>query len=154
MQPELRTMSYVQTHYHIVIVTKYRAKTISHEHCDELYKYIWGIIKAKNCVLYQINGIEDHIHIFTSIHQSIALADFVKGIKVASSIWLKANPNFPRFNGWGIKYAAFTHSILDKPRLVGYIKKQKRHHGRINVLDEYKLLLIEHEIPFEEKYLP
>ena len=37
--------------------------TIAEGNCEQLYKYIWGIIKNKNCKLYRINGAEDHIHI-------------------------------------------------------------------------------------------
>jgi REP element-mobilizing transposase RayT len=32
---------------------------------------------------------EDHIHILTDIHPSIASADFVKEIKTSSSNWIK-----------------------------------------------------------------
>ena len=52
--------------------------TIKEEHCDELYKYTWDIIKNKNCKLYRINGVENHIHILSDLHPSIALADYVK----------------------------------------------------------------------------
>lgn len=146
-------MSYIQSHYHIVIGTKYRENTINGDHCEDLYRYIWGIIKKKKSVLYQINGVEDHIHIFTSIHQSIALADFVKDIKVASSIWLKANPNFPHFQGWGVKYAAFTHSLKEKERLIRYVRRQKEHHQKENFKSECARLFKEHNIAFEERYL-
>jgi REP element-mobilizing transposase RayT len=40
-------------------------------------------------VLFCINGIEDHIHILSDLHPSIALADFIKDIKVSSSKWMK-----------------------------------------------------------------
>jgi len=45
--------------------------------------------KNKNCVLYQINGVKDHLHLLVSLHPSIALADLVKDTKVCSSIWIK-----------------------------------------------------------------
>ncbi len=51
---------------------------------EQLYKYIWGILKKKNCHLYRINGVEDHIHIFTHLHPSISLANLIKDTKLAS----------------------------------------------------------------------
>jgi len=33
-------------------------------------------------MLYRINGIEDHIHIFSDLHPSISLARYVKDIKL------------------------------------------------------------------------
>ncbi len=82
--------SYRQLLYHIVFRTKYGDPTINPDHKKELYKYIWGIIKNRNSMLYQINGIENHVHILTDIHPSVSLADFIKDIKVASSIWMKS----------------------------------------------------------------
>src|SRR5439155_25864979 len=57
--------SYRQIFYHIIFGTKYRKPTIDEAHCKDLYRYMSGIIKRKNCKLYRINGVEDHIHIFS-----------------------------------------------------------------------------------------
>ena len=59
------------------------------ENKHELYKDIWGILTHKNCHPYQINGIENHLHILTYIHPSTALADLVKDIKLGSSSFIK-----------------------------------------------------------------
>ena len=73
--------SYRQLFYHIIFGTKYRKPTIDEAHCKDLYRYMSGIIKKKNCKLYRINGVEDHIHIFSDLHPSISLSDYVKDIK-------------------------------------------------------------------------
>ncbi len=75
-------MSYRQIFYHIVFGTKHRKSTIVDENCEQLYKYIWGIIREKSCKLYRINGAEDHIHIFSDLHPSISLSNYIKDIKV------------------------------------------------------------------------
>ena len=95
----------------------------------------------------------DHIHIFSDLHPSISLSDYVKNIKVASNIWMKNSGKFPMFSGWQEAYAALTYSIREKDMIIGYIKNQKEHHKTENFFDEYKRLLIENEIQFEEKYL-
>ena len=106
--------SYRQIYYQIVFGTKHRLPTITESHCTELYRYISGIVKKKNCKLYRINGVEDHIHIFSDLHPTICLSDYVKDIKIASSIWMKANGNFPKFEAWQEGYGAFTYSIREK----------------------------------------
>lgn len=146
-------MSFKQIYYQIVFGTKHRQPTIAEPYCTELYKYIWGIIENKKCKLYRINGVEDHIHIFSDLHPSICLADYVKDIKVASSIWMKESGNFPDFIGWQDGYGAFTYSIREKDTIIDYVKKQKEHHKKETFLDEYKRLLIENGIEFDEKYL-
>ncbi|AUD01153.1 IS200/IS605 family transposase [Spirosoma pollinicola] len=146
-------MSYRQILYHIVFGTKRRNPTIDDAYCSELYQYIWGVIKNKNCKLFRINGVEDHIHILSDLHPSVALADFVKDIKVASSLWMKSSGLFPEFEGWAEGYGAFTYSVKERDRVINYIKKQKEHHQKVTFNDEYKSLLDEHEITYDEKYL-
>lgn len=146
-------MSYRQIFYQIVFGTKNREDSIAEEHCEELYKYIWGVIKNKNCKLYRINGVSDHIHIFSDLHPSLSLADYVKDIKIASSIWMKECGKFSKFKGWQDKYGAFTYSIKEKDIIIEYIKNQKEHHRHENFYDEFKRLLVENGIEFDEKYL-
>ena len=87
--------SYRQHLYHIVFRTKDSIPTIRQDNAYELYSYITGIIKNKNSHLYRINGVENHLHILTDMNPAIAPMDFVKDIKVASSIWMKKSNLFP-----------------------------------------------------------
>lgn len=96
---------------------------------------------------------EDHIHIFSDLHPSVSLSDYIKSIKVASSIWMKAHKGFPEFNGWQDGYGAFTYSIREKDMIIEYIKNQKTHHRQESFYDEYKRLLTESGISFDEKHL-
>ena len=145
--------TYTQIIYQIVFTTKNREHTLSSENRIELYKYIWGILKNKKCHLYQIGGIEDHIHILTHLHQSIALSSLIKDIKIGSSVFIKTQNLFPNFSGWQLGYGAFTYSIKEKDRLINYIKYQEIHHQKITFKDEYLELLSEHKIDFDEKYI-
>jgi putative transposase len=145
--------SYRQIYYHIVFGTKYHQRTIPDEHCEDLYKYIAGIIRNKQCKLYQINGSQDHIHLLSDLHPTIALADYIKDIKIASSIWLKTQEAFSDFKSWSEGYGAFTVSHKDRDLIIEYIKGQKEHHKKSVFRDEYKQLLFESGIDFDEKYL-
>ena len=144
--------SYRQIYYQIVFGTKHRLPTIPESHCAELYRYISGIIKNKNCKPYRTNGVEDHLHIFSDLHPTVSLSDYVKDIKVATSLWMKANGNFPKFEAWQEGYGAFTYSIREKDMIINYIKTQKEHHKKQTFYDEFKGLLIENGIDFDEKY--
>jgi putative transposase len=144
--------SYRQILYHIIFRTKNGNPTLNTEHSKELFAYILGIIKNKKCVLYRINGIEDHIHMLTDLHPDIALAAFMRDIKTATSIWLKQNGKFPEFEGWADGYAALTYAWRDKDLIINYIIKQQEHHKNRTFSDEYRQLLHEHGIEIEEKY--
>ena len=98
--------AYRQILYHIVFRTKGSEKTINQDHSADLYRYIWGIITHKKCTLFRINGMEEHIHILSDLHPSIALADYIREIKVSSAKWMKGTGHFPNFRGWGITHFA------------------------------------------------
>ena len=144
--------AYRQILYHIVFRTKGSEKSINEAHSANLYQYIWGIIKNKNCTLFRINGMEDHIHILSDLHPSIALADYIRDIKVSSTKWIKVSGYFPKFKGWGIKYCAFTYSYKERNILINYIKNQQEHHKKESFADEIKRLLKEHDIDLDEKW--
>lgn len=118
-----------------------------------MFRYIWGLIHARDSRLYRVNSTLDHVHILTDLHPARSLADFVKEIKVSSSHWIKTNGIFTGFSGWQAGYGAFTHSKQDKERLMQYIKGQEGHHTRVSFADELRSLLIEAGVEFDEKYL-
>ena len=124
--------TFTQILYHIVFSTKNRDRTLTADQRHQLFEYVWGILKNKNCHLYRINGVEDHIHIATHLHPTIALALLVKDIKLASSAFIKDNNVFKNFTGWQEGYAAFTYSFKDKDKLIEYIKNQEEHHRKIS----------------------
>src|SRR5205814_4492555 len=117
--------TYTQIIYQIVFGTKSREQTLIKENRDELFKYISGILKNKNCHLYCINGVEDHVHIITHLHPSVSLASIVKDIKMASTVYIKEKNLFPNFKGWQEGYGAFTYSIKEKYNLIEYVKNQE-----------------------------
>ena len=145
--------TYTQILYQIIFSTKNREKTMIESGRERLYSYITGILKNKNCHLYRINGIEDHLHIATHIHPSVALANLIKDVKLAASDFIKDKKLFPGFTGWQVGYGAFTYSISAKENLIQYIVNQKEHHKKITFREEYIRLLQEHKIEFDERYL-
>jgi putative transposase len=146
--------SYRQILYHIIFRTKNGKKTLNQESIKELYAYILGIVKNKKCFLYRINGMEDHIHLLSDLHPSIALSDYLRDIKTVTSLWLKQYGKFPAFEGWADGYGALTYSWQDKEMIVNYIKNQQEHHKIETFEEEYRRLLEEHGITIDERYFP
>ena len=145
--------TYTQIYYHLVFASKNREPVLVKEGREEFFRYVWGIIRNKDCHLHRINGVADHIHILTSLHPTVPLAGFVKDIKVATNEWIKAKRIFPQFDAWQEGYGAFTVSHADKDRLIDYIKGQEEHHRMVSFLDEYRRLFNEAGIELDERYL-
>ena len=144
--------TYTQILYQIVFSTKYRERTMIKKERPELFKYIAGVLKNKDCHLYRINGVDDHLHIITDLHPSVALADLVKDIKLSSTKLIKEGNIFPNFGGWQDGYGGFTYHIDALDNLIEYVKNQEEHHRIKTYEDEFRELLKEHKIQFDEKY--
>jgi putative transposase len=145
--------TYTQILYQIVFGTKNHEMTLTKPNREQLFKYISGIIKNKKCHLYQINGVENHIHILTHLHPTVALADLIKDIKLASSDCIHKKDLFPLFRGWQDGYSAFTYSYEAKGNLIRYIQNLEAHHQRESFSDELLKSYKEYNIEFNEKYL-
>ena len=68
------------------------------------------------------------MHLLTSLHPTVALADLVRDIKTASATWIKGEKVFPAFDHWQDGYAAFTVAAQARPGLIKYIQNQEAHH--------------------------
>lgn len=145
--------TYTQIKYQVVFSTKGRERALGKSERERLFKFIWGVFKNKNCHLYRINGVEDHVHILFHLHPNVALSELIKDIKLSSTAFIKENEIFPLFRGWQDGYGAFTYSIKEKDNLIEYIKNQEIHHQKFDFREEYRALLQEFEIEFNEKYL-
>jgi len=145
--------TYTQIYYHIVFSTKDRVPALTADKRDALFRYIWGILKNKQAHLYRINGVEDHLHIFTSLHPSVSLSDLIRDIKTSTSRWIKSEGVFPSFAGWQDGYGAFTVSHSDRNDVIEYIKDQEEHHKKVSFRDEYRAMLEKFGVTFDEKYL-
>lgn len=141
-------MSYVSSLYHIIIVTQRREKTIIEEKAKDLFYFIWGIIKRRNCKLIRINGTSDHVHILLELHSTICLSDLVRDIKRGTTKWIKEKRVMPLFNGWGKEYAAFSCSFDAKESVKSYIINQQVHHRTESTENEYMRLLNENGLSY------
>ncbi|HLY61749.1 MAG TPA: IS200/IS605 family transposase [Terriglobia bacterium] len=145
--------TYTAIAYHIVFSTKGREPVLKADRRQELFRYIGGILKKRECHLHRVNGVEDHLHILTGLHPSVSLADLVKDIKTGTSHWIKEHSVFPMFSHWQDGYAAFTHSKPELERLIEYIIGQQEHHRGMSFVDEYRKLLVEAGVNFDERYM-
>jgi DNA-binding LacI/PurR family transcriptional regulator len=65
---------------------------------------------------------------------------------------MKEHGGFPGFDGWQEGYGAFTHSLADRDRLIGYIKGQQTHHAATSFREELRALLREAGVEYDEAY--
>jgi REP element-mobilizing transposase RayT len=99
--------SYTSLLYQIVWATKHRHACMKKETRQHVFAYISGILKKKNCRPYIVNGVEDHLHILTHIHQTVPISKLVAEIKKSSHHFIDNNGLFPGFTNWQNGYGVF-----------------------------------------------
>jgi REP element-mobilizing transposase RayT len=83
----------------------------------------------------------------------MAPADLVEELKKSSSKWIKTKgPEYKNFY-WQDGYGGFSVSSFHVDVIKNYISNQREHHLKTSFIDEYKKLLDEYGIQYEDRYL-
>lgn len=104
-------------------------------------------------MLYDIGGIEDHIHLYFRWRTDGAISDLMRAVKANSTKWI--HEKFPALRqfAWQEGYAVFSVSKSQEVAVKKYIANQQEHHRRIDFKAELLKLLRAHEIEFDERYV-
>jgi putative transposase len=70
---------------HIVLVTKYRRKTLTPELLDYLKKAFADCLAAWRCTLVEFGGQPDHVHLLVDIHPALDISVLINNLKTASA---------------------------------------------------------------------
>ena len=144
--------TYTQLYTHIVFHTKSTGIVMRDLDLERVFQYIGGIIREEGAIPFAVGGVEDHIHILTTLPKTIALKDFVRAIKAKSSKWLKSvDPYYDVFQ-WQEGYGAFSVSPSLLERTKKYIFGQVEHHKTKTYRDEYGETLKAYGIDYDEHY--
>lgn len=101
--------TYLSLHYHLVFSTKNRRPYIAANWIEQLHKYLGGTVKGLDGFPQEIGGVADHVHLLVSLKATHCLADFVRELKKASSVWVHEKIEQREF-AWQDGYSAFTAS--------------------------------------------
>ena len=74
---------------HIVFATRKRHRAIDRPHEEDLYRFIWKLLKEEKCRLLRINGMPDHVHMLIDLAPTISLSSMMQKLKRQSSDWMK-----------------------------------------------------------------
>ena len=83
----------------------------------------------------------------------MAMAKAMQLIKGGSSKWVHETFPEQRLFGWQTKYGAFSVSVSQVDRIVGYIENQETHPRRRTFQEEFIALLKKHRIEYDARYL-
>lgn len=100
-----------------------------------------------------INGVEDHVHIFFGMRPIQSLSDLMQDVKANSSKWINDKKFISSHFEWQSGFGAFSYSKSQIADVIKYIQNQETHHARQTFLDEYRELLNQFDIEYDERYI-
>ncbi|MBS1510763.1 MAG: IS200/IS605 family transposase [Bacteroidetes bacterium] len=145
--------TYSQISIHAVFAVKGRQNFITPAWREALHRYITGIIKSKGGTSLAVGGWKDHVHIFFGLPVSISIADFMGMVKANSSKWINEKHFVPGRFEWQSGYAAFSYARRQRNIVIRYIMNQEAHHSVLSFQKEYRKMLEDFEVRFNDAYL-
>ncbi len=145
--------TYSQLLLHVVFSTKGRTPWIAPHVAERLYPYIGGIVRAEKGVLYDIGGVEDHVHMYLRWRPDGSVSDLMRTVKARSSKWIHAEfPDLGAF-AWQEGYSVFSVSKSQEEAVKNYIAGQAEHHKKEDFKSELLRILRAHDVEFDERYV-
>ncbi|MDJ0715581.1 MAG: IS200/IS605 family transposase [Prochloraceae cyanobacterium] len=121
--------------YHLVLVTKFRRKSLTAEVLDRMQEIIKQLLFKWECDLIEFGGESDHVHVLFETHPSVDLSKLVNNIKTVTSRRLRSEykehlsqfywGSKPQF--WSGSYAIISvgaQAPLEK--LIEYVQNQEQ----------------------------
>ncbi len=145
--------TYTQIHIHTVFAVQNRLSLIQNLWKDKLYQYIIGIIQNHGHKVLTIGGMPDHIHILFGFRPTESLSTLVQQTKRDSSEWINRNKFVEGHFSWQEGYGVFSYSKSQLTQVSTYIENQETHHKKRTFHEEYKKILSDFGIEYDEKYI-
>jgi len=138
---------------HVVFSTKNRQPVIIPSVQPHLCAYLAGTCRNLGAEAYRVGGTTDHVHIACLLPRTVTCSKLLEDVKKTSSAWIKKQDPQCRDFMWQAGYGAFSLSPRELPNLLDYIDNQRDHHKRRTFQEEYRNLLGEYGISYDEAYV-
>ena len=145
--------TYTRIYLQFVFAVQDRESLIRSDWKDELYKYITGIVQNNKHKLIAINGMPNHIHIFTGYKPHQLVPELLQDIKGDSSKWINEKGLVRGKFSWQAGYGAFSYSHSQIDEVVKYILNQEQHQKKKTFREEYTEFLEQFSVPYDERYI-
>jgi REP element-mobilizing transposase RayT len=80
--------TFLSLHYHVVFSTNQREPSLGAEWRSRLHEYMGGVVRGLGARSEMVGGTSDHVHLLFELRATHTLADFMRELKKASSMWV------------------------------------------------------------------
>ena len=118
-----------------------------------MHRYLGAVSARLKCPVIRVGGVADHVHCLARQARTITVAEWVKELKRASSLWATTQGAALSGFQWQAGYAAFSVSQSLSRKVEQYIEQQVEHHRRFDFQAELRKLLEGHGVGYDGRYL-
>ena len=93
---------------HEVFSTKYRTPFLTIGVRPRLFASLATVGRDMSCEVFRVGAVEDHMHLAVDLARTVSVAEFVKRVKQASSVWMKRQPGVSPDFEWQAGYGAIS----------------------------------------------
>jgi putative transposase len=139
---------------HAVFSTKERRRFLREPSFRaKVHAFLGGVSKRLGCPSIIVGGTDDHIHQLIRLSRTITQADWIKEVKRASSLWIKQNEQRLVNFAWQAGYGFFSVNPRELDKVRQHIASQEEHHRKISFQDEFRMMLKQHRLEWDERYV-
>lgn len=144
--------SLAQIHVHMVFSTTHRQPLLRDAALRErLHAYIAGTCRNLDSPALKVGGNEDHAHALHRLSKNVAPMRLLQEVKRAFSVWM--NDQSPTPFQWQAGYGVFSVGPSDVEAVAAYIRDQERHHRSETFQEEFRRLLRQNGVEWDERYV-
>lgn len=145
--------TYTQIYIHAVFAVRSRLNLIAATHGEEIHKYITGIVTNLGSKLIAVNTMPDHCHLLVGLKPDLSVSDCIGKVKSGSSGFINKKKFVAGRFEWQEGFGAFSYSRSQLDTIINYIDRQQEHHRKTTFKEEYRALLAEFGIDYDQKYI-
>ncbi len=144
--------TFLALHYHLVFSTKDREPWIAGSWRERLHEYLGGTVNGLGGFSQGVGGTADHVHLLVGLKATHCLADFMRELKKAASVWVHQEAKLRGF-AWQEGYGAFSVSPTARNSVKRYIANQAEHHRVTTFREELERFLKAAGVRYEDRHL-
>ena len=139
---------------HIVFSTKDRKAWIEPSSFrEELHAFLGGVLRGHQCPPLAVGGTGDHVHFLCLLSRTMTVADLVRVVKRAVTVWARQHGKEYAGFQWQNGYGTFSVSASNEDHVRAYIVRQEAHHEKMDYKAELRELLARHGVAYDEQYV-
>ncbi|MBN2364884.1 MAG: hypothetical protein EH225_01880 [Calditrichaeota bacterium] len=138
---------------HLIFASKTLLQFEDASEWEALHTSLFDFLNRKGLEPYSVHILPDHLHLLIRLNENTIINELVREVKKNLSITINRTGKLDSKFSWQSGFGAFSVSHSQIGRVREFIRNQENFHESTSFLDEFRQILRNNNIEFEEKDL-